>query len=161
MLDEGQNTRTLTSFSSAGATPAADPFWTPASNRIFSTQLVFFALFSSNFWSCFSMLVRMSFLTLLESFLDPMLGLCWELFRVFFPPIRWGPILKSFWHWFFIDLRFPRTSKIELSPTRKCNFLLLAFATLSSFWGSVLDPKWLPKSSPRASKTPSETKSKF
>ena len=53
------------------------------------------------------------------------------------------------------------TSKIELPLQRESNFAFFALLILRSFLCSISNPKRLPKSSPRGSKIPSETHSKF
>ena len=122
--------------------------------------LVFnFVVFLLCFRSRFSTSFGYSFCRVLDRFWTP----CWAYVGSFFELfslLRWGPILKSFWHRFSSILEVPGT-KIELPPTRESNFTLFTCLILRSFLSSILEPNRLPKSSPRGSKIPSETSLKF
>ena len=97
---------------------------------------------------------------LLDRFWGPMLGLCWEFFRAFFAlkmryylEVVFSSIFDRFW---------TPSNPQKLSSRYSGNHILHFYTSyLKIVLGSILEPKWLSKSSPRGSKIPSETILKF
>ena len=117
---------------------------------------VFFDVFSS----CFSTRILKRFLTRLGPVFDPYVGPMLAAFSTFFrlqvEVLSWSGFGIDFWS----ILDPPGTSKIAFSSRPNANFWVFWDAILSTLLEAILDPKMVPKSSPRGFKNPSETKSK-
>ena len=69
--------------------------------------------------------------------------------------------MKSTFYRFYSIFNPPGTSKIELPPRRETIFQVFILLILSFLSDSISAPKTPPKSRPRRSKIPPETRSKF